>query len=193
MSRNIVVTEGPQIMSQHGAYASRAGLARLYAHMRMHAPMRLGTHTHAPTRKHAHTYQPICNTYCCLRTYSKSWEIQLTASSSDQIFLLLLIEVREMKAQWWVLSLTSVTGECISATFCTERSPVQWDLRFSQRFRWRCKPRVMLRHVTCRQVRAWTTWPFVSINSRKILSWILRNTCTSHHHHHVIRISITGS
>ena len=46
--------------SQYGAYALRAGWARLYARMRMHKPMRPGARTHARTRKHAH--KPICNT-----------------------------------------------------------------------------------------------------------------------------------
>ena len=41
--------------SQYGAYALHAGLARLYARMRMHTPTRPGTHMHARTRKHAHT------------------------------------------------------------------------------------------------------------------------------------------
>jgi hypothetical protein len=45
--------------SQHGAYALRAGLARLYARMRMHTPTRTGTRTHARTRKHAHAHQYI--------------------------------------------------------------------------------------------------------------------------------------
>jgi hypothetical protein len=45
--------------SQHGAYALRAGLARLYARMRMHTPTRLGTHMHARTRKHSHTDQYV--------------------------------------------------------------------------------------------------------------------------------------
>ena len=45
--------------SQYGAYALRAGVARLYARMRMHMPTRLGTHTHAPTRKNAHTDQYV--------------------------------------------------------------------------------------------------------------------------------------
>ena len=30
MSKNVVETEGPQMTSQYGAYALRAGLARLY-------------------------------------------------------------------------------------------------------------------------------------------------------------------
>jgi hypothetical protein len=34
-------------MTSHDAYALRAGLARLYARMRMHTPSRSGTHTHA--------------------------------------------------------------------------------------------------------------------------------------------------
>ena len=59
MSKNVVETEGPQMTSQHGAYALRAGLARLYARMRMHTPTRPGTHMHARTRKHAHTDQYV--------------------------------------------------------------------------------------------------------------------------------------
>jgi hypothetical protein len=59
MSKNVVVTEGPQMTSQYGAYALRAGLARLYARMGMHTPTRPGTHMHARTRKHAHTDQYI--------------------------------------------------------------------------------------------------------------------------------------
>ena len=39
--------------SQYGAYALRAGLARLFARMRP------GTHMHARTRKHAHTDQYV--------------------------------------------------------------------------------------------------------------------------------------
>jgi hypothetical protein len=61
MSKNVVEIEEPQMTSQYGAYALRAGLARLYARMRMHAPRGLGTHTHARThartRKHAHRDQ----------------------------------------------------------------------------------------------------------------------------------------
>ena len=45
--------------SQHGAYALRAGLERLYTRMRMHTSTRAGNHTHARTRKHAHTGQYI--------------------------------------------------------------------------------------------------------------------------------------
>jgi hypothetical protein len=49
--------------SQHGAYALRAVLARLYARMRLHMSTRLGTHmharTHARTRKHAHANQYV--------------------------------------------------------------------------------------------------------------------------------------
>jgi hypothetical protein len=52
MSKNVVVTEKSQMTSQYGAYALRAGLARLYARMRLHTPTRLCTHMHA--RKHAH-------------------------------------------------------------------------------------------------------------------------------------------
>jgi hypothetical protein len=63
MSKNVVETEGPQMTSQYGAYAFRAGVARLYARMRMHTPTRLGTHTrartHARTRKNTHTDQYV--------------------------------------------------------------------------------------------------------------------------------------
>ena len=48
--------------SQHGAYALCAGLARLYARMRMHTSTRPGTHIHA--RASMHTHRPMCNTYC---------------------------------------------------------------------------------------------------------------------------------
>ena len=43
MSKNVVQTEGPQMTSQYGAYALRAGVASLYAR----------------TRKHAHTVQYV--------------------------------------------------------------------------------------------------------------------------------------
>jgi hypothetical protein len=56
ISKNIVVTEGPQITSQYGAYAFRAVLARLYSRMYMHMPTRLSTHA---MRKHAHTDQYV--------------------------------------------------------------------------------------------------------------------------------------
>jgi hypothetical protein len=59
MSKNIVETERPQMTSQYGAYALRAGLAKLYELMRMHTPTRRSTHMHARTRKHAHTDQYV--------------------------------------------------------------------------------------------------------------------------------------
>jgi hypothetical protein len=59
MSKNVVETEGSQMTSQYGAYALRAGLARLYARKRMHTPTRPGTHMHARIRKHAHTDQYV--------------------------------------------------------------------------------------------------------------------------------------
>jgi hypothetical protein len=59
MSKSIVETEGPQMTSQYGAYALRAGLARLYGRMRMHTPTRSGTHMHARTDKHANTGQYV--------------------------------------------------------------------------------------------------------------------------------------
>jgi hypothetical protein len=57
ISKDMEEPEGPQITSQYGAYALHAGLARLYALMRMHTPMRPGTRIHA--RTHAHTDQYI--------------------------------------------------------------------------------------------------------------------------------------
>jgi hypothetical protein len=54
-SKNWVETEGPQMTSQYGAYALRAGLARLYARMRMHTPTRSGTHRHARARMRTQT------------------------------------------------------------------------------------------------------------------------------------------
>jgi hypothetical protein len=55
MSKNAVETEGPQMTSQYGEYALRAGLARLHACRRTHTPTRPGTHMHARTHKHAYT------------------------------------------------------------------------------------------------------------------------------------------
>ena len=49
MSTNVVETERPQVTSQHGAYALRAGLARLYARIRMHMSTRPSTLMHAQT------------------------------------------------------------------------------------------------------------------------------------------------
>jgi hypothetical protein len=57
MSKNEVDTEGPQMTLQYGACALRAGLARLYAGMRMHTPTLSGKHMNARTRKHTHTDQ----------------------------------------------------------------------------------------------------------------------------------------
>jgi hypothetical protein len=58
MSKNMAETKGPQMTSQYGAYALRAGLARLYAHALAHAAW-VTTCTHAWTRKHAHTDQYV--------------------------------------------------------------------------------------------------------------------------------------
>jgi hypothetical protein len=55
MSKNIVETEGPQMTSQYGAYALSAGLARLYARMRMHKSTRPGNNMHARTHARAST------------------------------------------------------------------------------------------------------------------------------------------
>ena len=49
MSKMWVETEGPQMTSQYGAYALRAGLARLYALMRMHTPTYPHARTHTQT------------------------------------------------------------------------------------------------------------------------------------------------
>jgi hypothetical protein len=49
MSKNVVGPEGPQMTSQYGAYALRAGLARLYALMLL---ARVPTCTHAQTNKY---------------------------------------------------------------------------------------------------------------------------------------------
>jgi hypothetical protein len=54
-----VETEGPHMMSQHGADTLRAGLARLHALMCMHVPMHLCTHMHACMCRHAHTDQEV--------------------------------------------------------------------------------------------------------------------------------------
>jgi hypothetical protein len=59
MSKNVVDSVEPQMTSQYGAYALRAGLARLYARMSTHTPTRSGTQLHARTRKHAHTNQYV--------------------------------------------------------------------------------------------------------------------------------------
>ena len=64
MPKNVVETEGPQMTSQHGAYALRSELAKLYARMHMHTLTRLGTHMQARTDAQALTHRPICNTYC---------------------------------------------------------------------------------------------------------------------------------
>ena len=60
MPKNMVETEGPQMTSQYGAYALRAGLARLQALMRMHTPTRPSTHMHA--RTHARKQATQTNT-----------------------------------------------------------------------------------------------------------------------------------
>jgi hypothetical protein len=51
MLKNVVETKGPQMMTQYGAYALRAGFARLHACMRMHTPMCPGNHMHTQTNK----------------------------------------------------------------------------------------------------------------------------------------------
>jgi hypothetical protein len=44
--------------SQYGAYVLHAGLARLYARMRMHTPSRPGAHMHARTHAQVCTHGP---------------------------------------------------------------------------------------------------------------------------------------
>ena len=59
MSKNVVETGEPQMTSQHGAYAMRAGLARLYARMRKSTRPR----ARVPTWRHARASmrtRPIC-------------------------------------------------------------------------------------------------------------------------------------
>jgi hypothetical protein len=49
MSKNVVKTAGPQMTSQYGTYALRAGLERLHACVRMHSftcPGTMCTHAH---------------------------------------------------------------------------------------------------------------------------------------------------
>jgi hypothetical protein len=52
----MVETEGPQMTSQHGAYALHAGLARLHARMCMHTSTSSRTHAHARTHTYTHKY-----------------------------------------------------------------------------------------------------------------------------------------
>jgi hypothetical protein len=59
MSKNFVEPEGPQMMSQYGAYALHSASAKVYARTHMHTPTRPGTRTHAPPL-HTQMY----NTYC---------------------------------------------------------------------------------------------------------------------------------
>ena len=63
MSKNIVETKGPQMTLQYDASPLHAGLARLYARVRIHTPTRPGTHMHARTDAQECTHRPICNTY----------------------------------------------------------------------------------------------------------------------------------
>ena len=51
----MVETEGPQMTSQYGAYAFRAGLAKLYACRHMHTPTLPGTHMRARASMHTQT------------------------------------------------------------------------------------------------------------------------------------------
>jgi hypothetical protein len=73
MSKNVAETEGAQMTSQYGAYALRAGLARLYAHAHTRPRVWVTTCTHARTHAHACTQGPICNTYCFSTATIISW------------------------------------------------------------------------------------------------------------------------
>jgi hypothetical protein len=55
MSKHVVETKWPQMTSQYGAYALRAGLGRLYARMSMHTPRRPDIQTHARASMHTQT------------------------------------------------------------------------------------------------------------------------------------------
>jgi hypothetical protein len=68
MSKNVVETEGPQMTSQYGAYALRAGKTRLHSRMRTHTTTPPGTHTHARTR---------------MNTQTSKWFLLLFHSNSD--------------------------------------------------------------------------------------------------------------
>jgi hypothetical protein len=57
--RNMWEIQGSQMTSQLGACALCAGLARLYARIRMHIPTRPDNHMHARTRKRAHMDQYV--------------------------------------------------------------------------------------------------------------------------------------
>ena len=59
MSKNVVETEEPQMTSQYGGYALRAGLARLYARTRMHTLTRPDTHMHVRTHARASMHTQI--------------------------------------------------------------------------------------------------------------------------------------
>ena len=56
MSKYEVKTEGPQMTSQYGAYALRAGLARLQARTHVYTPSRPGNQMQARARVHT---QPV--------------------------------------------------------------------------------------------------------------------------------------
>ena len=57
--KNMVEIEGPQMTSQYGAYALRAGLAWLHALIRMHTRTPTCTHVRARPLTHAHTDQYV--------------------------------------------------------------------------------------------------------------------------------------
>jgi hypothetical protein len=89
--------------SQYGAYALRAGLARLYARMCMHSPTRLGTHMHARTHKHAHTDQ-----YVILIVFpQQQWFRELASMLRDTYFACFVYT-----SKWYIISLDAeVTAE----------------------------------------------------------------------------------
>ena len=102
MSKNVVETDESQMTPEYGAYALRAGLARLHARMRMHTPTRPG----APM--HACTHRPTIDTYC----FSTAKIIRKRASMLRYTTLFLLFD-------WLSRSLTkSVPLEYSAVKIC---------------------------------------------------------------------------
>jgi hypothetical protein len=89
--------------SQYGAYALRAGLARLYERM----PTRPVTHMHARTRKHAHTDQ-----YVILFAFSRQQWFQERASMLRYTYIACLVIIRT---------------ECVACALRTKRFKGIWS------------------------------------------------------------------
>jgi hypothetical protein len=109
MSKDVVTTQGPQMTSQYGAYALRAGLD-MHVCACTRRRVRVPTCTHARTRKHAHTDQ-----YVILLPFSEQqWFrerasvlryvclVSIYSDKSNTIFLVSwVITWRVDKAGWW--------------------------------------------------------------------------------------------